>query len=435
VAGVPFIRPIAATLLFAAIGCGGSEAAVRPRPSAKPSTQPVAKPSAKPSAKPEAKTGRQERYRLALSVLTKAKGAVSELSATTERLVSLDARGELIEVVDDEISHAEGDPKTREFRALGARIVTAASGSVRVERGSREDRDVAQALGSWLEVFVLARSSAQQRAVGGTWEKHGTYEAVRDGRPVTVRYALELATKAEESRAGKAVSTVAVTGTIETEPKQPRKPLERETIGGTLWLGQDPGESAGVFHVGRDVAGSARRKKVMSTSRDIAYAVAPVASVSADQLAARARFDAAHAAGCQSSVASQDTMSAKILEVVGEARDDGNADPGPNPKRPEGALSNDRIKRVISGRIGDVGACYDRLLLGFPGLQGRITVRFVIEADGSVKVAAVHADEIGHYGLGCCITKAVRGWRFPKPDGGLVLTTYPFMLGKAATAP
>ncbi|MBP7685629.1 MAG: TonB family protein, partial [Deltaproteobacteria bacterium] len=74
-------------------------------------------------------------------------------------------------------------------------------------------------------------------------------------------------------------------------------------------------------------------------------------------------------------------------------------------------------------------ACYETALARWSALRGTVTVRFIIQPDGTVSTATVVSDTVGDAGLRACITASVVTWRFPAPDGGgLVSVTYPFTL-------
>jgi len=95
--------------------------------------------------------------------------------------------------------------------------------------------------------------------------------------------------------------------------------------------------------------------------------------------------------------------------------------------RVRASLSRDAIRRVIQRHIVDVRRCYRRRLAASPTLSGRITVRFVISPTGNVVSSEATDDTLGDPQVGACVAGAVRGWRFPRPEGGgIVAVTYPF---------
>lgn len=97
-----------------------------------------------------------------------------------------------------------------------------------------------------------------------------------------------------------------------------------------------------------------------------------------------------------------------------------------------GSLSKEVIRRVIRRHINEVRFCYERALSQRPDLQGRVSVRFVISASGSVQSSSNAGSSLGNATVESCIVSAVRRWTFPAPEGGgIVVVTYPFMLQSA----
>jgi TPR repeat protein len=71
-------------------------------------------------------------------------------------------------------------------------------------------------------------------------------------------------------------------------------------------------------------------------------------------------------------------------------------------------------------------SCYERALVGNPNLQGRVTVRFVIGRDGSVSNVSNGGSTMPDGGVVSCVIRAVYGFSFPPPEGGIVTVTLPF---------
>ena len=94
---------------------------------------------------------------------------------------------------------------------------------------------------------------------------------------------------------------------------------------------------------------------------------------------------------------------------------------------PGGSLSADVIRTVVRAHLGEVRQCYEEQLATNPTLEGTVRVRWVIEADGHVRMATLDGSELGG-AVACCVLGAVISWEFPAPEGGLVSVTYPFTL-------
>jgi len=106
-----------------------------------------------------------------------------------------------------------------------------------------------------------------------------------------------------------------------------------------------------------------------------------------------------------------------------------------HPKAPYGSLPKSVIQDVIADHIGEIRACYEHSLGGWPDLAGRVAVKFIIQPDGSVHPAAVASTTLRHKPTECCITNTMRIWQFPPPNGGgIVVVTYPFVLEQVGGA-
>ena len=94
-----------------------------------------------------------------------------------------------------------------------------------------------------------------------------------------------------------------------------------------------------------------------------------------------------------------------------------------------GSLSREVIRRVIRRHQNEVRYCYERELNQNSALQGRVSIRFTISATGAVSAAAAVDTSAGLETVATCISRAVRRWTFPAPQGGgIVIVTYPFVL-------
>jgi outer membrane biosynthesis protein TonB len=81
------------------------------------------------------------------------------------------------------------------------------------------------------------------------------------------------------------------------------------------------------------------------------------------------------------------------------------------------------IRRYIKRNIQKIQYCYEKELLGRPTLTGTVTVKFTIGLDGLVS-AAMGA---GMAPVDRCVADVVRALEFPKPTGGAVNVSYPFV--------
>jgi hypothetical protein len=357
------------------------------------------------------------------------------VALTADRLIVLDAAGKPTEVIDDGIRIAAPAPvPVLEDVDVGVR--SRAHGPVQVERGSDEARELVGTLWPAVQVFVPLELGPEQRVLGATWQRRDRYTVEHEGKQHTVEYELVYRTLASVQRAGRAVGEVAVTGTVKAPAVvvEDRASWGEGTVSGRMWIGPMPGASAGALRVA--LTARAEQGAASTQEQDVAYAVAPFEETSEPALAAQVRFDAQHAAGCDPRcVAGQPATAAD--DAPDEPAISGTPEPqtGQPQAGPTGSLPKAVIRKVIHERIGDVRACYEHALEGWPRVEGRVTTKFRIEADGQVSSSVTAGDEIGLLGLGCCINGAVKTWRFPAPEGGgCVVVTYPFIFETSAPA-
>lgn len=91
-----------------------------------------------------------------------------------------------------------------------------------------------------------------------------------------------------------------------------------------------------------------------------------------------------------------------------------------------GTLDKRQIDDVIKVRMGRIQACYQREYQRNPGLQGRITLRILIDKDGNVPLVKVRQSTMNNPTVEQCLIDELRETRFPAPTGGTVVVTYPF---------
>jgi hypothetical protein len=97
-----------------------------------------------------------------------------------------------------------------------------------------------------------------------------------------------------------------------------------------------------------------------------------------------------------------------------------------------GALSTDTIKKVIKKHYNQYKYCYEKQLVQNPTLEGKVTLSFVIAADGKVSEVYIIETTIKNTSLELCMVRTAKRMVFPKPrGGGIVVVKYPFLF-KAA---
>jgi pSer/pThr/pTyr-binding forkhead associated (FHA) protein len=94
----------------------------------------------------------------------------------------------------------------------------------------------------------------------------------------------------------------------------------------------------------------------------------------------------------------------------------------------EGGLDRDAIAEVIKRNLGQIRYCYERQLSSNPDLYGKVLVKFVIGADGSLGSQKVDNSTLKSDMVEGCILRRMAAWKFPLPKGGTqVRVSYPFL--------
>ena len=76
--------------------------------------------------------------------------------------------------------------------------------------------------------------------------------------------------------------------------------------------------------------------------------------------------------------------------------------------------------------------CYSAGLARHPNLRGRITLRFVIERDGTVSDVTVADNAVADCQVVRCVRTLFGRIHFPAPEGGIVTVQYPIMFEPAS---
>jgi hypothetical protein len=96
--------------------------------------------------------------------------------------------------------------------------------------------------------------------------------------------------------------------------------------------------------------------------------------------------------------------------------------------KPSGRLAPEIIQKVIRASYPKFRACYEEGLKMTENLGGRVTVRFDVEADGTVIRYEPVCTSLPDPRVVSCIAQHFTGLKFPKPTGGSVRVVYPIML-------
>jgi hypothetical protein len=94
-----------------------------------------------------------------------------------------------------------------------------------------------------------------------------------------------------------------------------------------------------------------------------------------------------------------------------------------------GGLDKSVIDEKIKGDIDKIAGCYNDNLEGLsPAPKGKVSTRFVINADGHVGTVDIKSSELKNDVIEGCLAKELKTLVFPAPvGGGTVEVDYPFV--------
>ncbi len=93
-----------------------------------------------------------------------------------------------------------------------------------------------------------------------------------------------------------------------------------------------------------------------------------------------------------------------------------------------GGLDPDVIAQYIKTQLGQILYCYERQLSAHPEMEGKVSVKFIINGTGKVDEQKIGDTTLKNATVEGCILNKVAQWKFPTPNGGTkVVVTYPFL--------
>jgi hypothetical protein len=95
--------------------------------------------------------------------------------------------------------------------------------------------------------------------------------------------------------------------------------------------------------------------------------------------------------------------------------------------RPMGFCAKGNIAKVVKARMGAIKFCYEKELQTYPDLQGKVTMKWTIEEDGSISSVGVASDTLKNKRVIQCMRHTVKKLRFDKPQGGTCVIRWPFV--------
>ncbi|MBW2703480.1 MAG: AgmX/PglI C-terminal domain-containing protein [Deltaproteobacteria bacterium] len=96
-------------------------------------------------------------------------------------------------------------------------------------------------------------------------------------------------------------------------------------------------------------------------------------------------------------------------------------------RKGHGSLSRAAIAKVVRKHLRQIQACYEKNLLLNPKLKGKLMMEWVISTSGSVSVVKAKVNTMATPAVAMCVQARIKRWKFPKPKGGTVVVTYPFI--------
>ena len=100
-----------------------------------------------------------------------------------------------------------------------------------------------------------------------------------------------------------------------------------------------------------------------------------------------------------------------------------------------GALPPEVIARIVRQNFGRFRLCYENGLNNNPNLQGRVSMRFVIGAEGSVSSVANAGSDLPDPTVIACVAKSFKNLSFPQPDSGVVTVVFPIRFSPGDGSP
>ncbi len=96
-----------------------------------------------------------------------------------------------------------------------------------------------------------------------------------------------------------------------------------------------------------------------------------------------------------------------------------------------GSIDKELIRRVIQEHASQIRYCYEQALAINPKLEGKVAIRWIINADGRVSNPQVDSGTttLDNGSVHRCMMDRIASWEFPKPKGGgMAVVTYPWIL-------
>ncbi len=92
-----------------------------------------------------------------------------------------------------------------------------------------------------------------------------------------------------------------------------------------------------------------------------------------------------------------------------------------------GYLDRAEIQKVVNKGLGQIQFCYEKELLKNTSLSGKVVFEWHIAPSGKVSIVKTNTATLKSNAAVQCMISKIKRWKFPKPRGGSVIVTYPFI--------
>ena len=92
----------------------------------------------------------------------------------------------------------------------------------------------------------------------------------------------------------------------------------------------------------------------------------------------------------------------------------------------DGGLSKEQILKVVQSHAAAIQFCYEKELQRFPHLAGKVVLDWKVNLDGRVDAVKVGSSSLGNPSAESCMSRQVKNWQFPKPNGVICNVSFPF---------
>lgn len=89
-----------------------------------------------------------------------------------------------------------------------------------------------------------------------------------------------------------------------------------------------------------------------------------------------------------------------------------------------GRLPPEAVQRIVWQNYGRFSACYEDGLKRNPGIEGKVSVHFVIGQDGTISSVANEGSDLPDAEVIACVERAFEGLTFPAPESGIVTVNH-----------